>query len=121
VQDFAPWVPPEVAAIVHRCLQQDPARRYQTADEMFQAIRPLLPYGWGIHQDMLVSLQDSIRQQAAPRLPMSMPPPPGPQPSYPSLQPPPYGSAVPAGSDSGTTSALTQSQSRGRVDRRARR
>jgi serine/threonine-protein kinase len=130
VQDFASWVPPEVAAIVHTCLQQDPARRFQSAEDMFQAIRQLLPYGWGIHHDMLVSLQDSMRQQAAPRLPMSMPPPPGPQPSYPSIQPqpnypsvqpppnygsmqpPPYGTAVPAGTDpgAGTTGAVTQTQ-----------
>ncbi|XXX81879.1 serine/threonine-protein kinase [Sorangium sp. So ce134] len=68
VQDFAPWVPPEVAAIVHRCLLQAPGQRYQSAQEMFGAIRPLLPYGWGIHESMLVPLPDAVRAQSAPRL-----------------------------------------------------
>jgi serine/threonine-protein kinase len=35
-QDFAPWVTPEVAAIVHKALRARPARRYQTASEMFR-------------------------------------------------------------------------------------
>ncbi|MGK4005032.1 serine/threonine-protein kinase [Sorangium sp. So ce1036] len=74
VQEFAPWVPPEIAAIVHRCLQQDQGRRYQTAQEMFNAIRPLLPYGWGIHESVLVPLHDSVRRQSAPRLSTSLPP-----------------------------------------------
>ncbi|MEZ4440593.1 MAG: serine/threonine-protein kinase [Polyangiaceae bacterium] len=75
VQDLAPWVPPEVAEICHRCLKKSPDERYQSAKELFDAIRPLLSGGWGIHKDMLVSLEDSQRQQEAPRLPMSMPPP----------------------------------------------
>src|SRR5271170_6253588 len=45
VQDFAPWVPPEVAAIVHRALALDPASRFQTAADMFAAIRARLPQG----------------------------------------------------------------------------
>ncbi|WP_437942028.1 serine/threonine protein kinase [Sorangium sp. So ce341] len=72
VQDFAPWVPPEVAAIVHRCLLQAPGQRYQSAQEMFGAIRPLLPYGWGIHESMLVPLPDAVRRQSAPRLSMNV-------------------------------------------------
>ncbi|AKT40345.1 serine/threonine protein kinase [Chondromyces crocatus] len=75
VQDFAPWVAPEVAAIVHNCLQQDPGRRYQSAEQLLAAIKQLLPYGWTIQEDMLISLEDSMRQHAAPRLPLSMPPP----------------------------------------------
>jgi eukaryotic-like serine/threonine-protein kinase len=42
LQELAPWVPPEVAAIVHRTLRFDPAERYQTAGEMFEALKPLL-------------------------------------------------------------------------------
>ncbi|WP_437321184.1 serine/threonine protein kinase [Sorangium sp. So ce385] len=76
VQDFAPWVPPEVAAIVHRCLLQAPGQRYQSAQEMFGAIRPLLPYGWGIHESMLVPLPDAVRRQSAPRLSMNVNAPP---------------------------------------------
>ncbi|EYF07622.1 serine/threonine protein kinase [Chondromyces apiculatus] len=120
VQDFAPWVPPEVAAIVHNCLQQDPGRRYQSADQLLAAIRALLPYGWAIQEEMLISLQDSMRQQAAPRLPLSMPPPRPEMSSSPGLvSGPPRGSSPALGSSPGlgyahagatTTEALTQSQ-----------
>jgi eukaryotic-like serine/threonine-protein kinase len=75
VQDHAPWVAPEIAEICQRCLRKNPDERYQTAKELFDAIRPLLSGGWAIHEDMLVSLEDSQRQQEAPRLPMSLPPP----------------------------------------------
>lgn len=73
IQEAAPWVPPEVAAIVHRCLRHRPEDRYQTAGEMFQAIRALLPGGWSIHEGMLVSLHDSARVQVANRLALSVP------------------------------------------------
>ena len=107
VQDFAPWVSPEIAAIVHRCLQQDPGRRFQSAAEMFETIRPLIPYGWGIHQDHLVSLHDSVRNQAAPRRPQSIPPPRMSSGSYPGLSP------VPAATHMGasTGGALSNSHS----------
>ncbi|WP_437803193.1 serine/threonine protein kinase [Sorangium sp. So ce693] len=74
VQDFAPWVAPEIAAIVHRCLLQAPGQRYQSAQEMFGAIRPLLPYGWGIHESMLVPLPEAVHRQSAPRLAANAPP-----------------------------------------------
>jgi serine/threonine-protein kinase len=77
VQDFAPWTPPDVAAICQRCLRKNPDERYQTAQELFDAIRPLLSGGWAIHEDMLVSLEDSHRREEQPRLPMSLPPPAG--------------------------------------------
>jgi eukaryotic-like serine/threonine-protein kinase len=67
VQDFAPWVPPEIAAIVHRAIRQNREERYQSADEMFAAMRPLLTHGWSISQDVLVPLQDSTKQLVAPR------------------------------------------------------
>ena len=75
VQDHAPWVVPEVAEVVHRCLKKNPDERYQSAQELFDAIRPMLSGGWAIHESMLVSLADSQRQVEAPRLPMSLPPP----------------------------------------------
>ena len=75
IQDHAGWVAPEIAEIVHHCLQFEQADRYQTAQELFEAIRPHLPYGWTIHEDMLVSLEDSQQLEMAPRLPFSVPPP----------------------------------------------
>ncbi len=68
VQQFAPWVEPEIAEIVHRCLLKDPAQRFQTANELFEAVRSTLPHGWGIHEDMLVSLDESQRDQQAPKM-----------------------------------------------------
>jgi hypothetical protein len=43
--EVAPWVPPEVAAIVHRALERDPEARYPSAGAMLAAIRRLLPEG----------------------------------------------------------------------------
>jgi dienelactone hydrolase len=37
-----PDVPPAIAEIVMRCLEKDPARRFQTADELLRAIEALL-------------------------------------------------------------------------------
>lgn len=45
IQGAAPWVPPEVAAVVHRALELDPADRFQSAGSMLDALRKLLPGG----------------------------------------------------------------------------
>jgi serine/threonine-protein kinase len=68
IQEMAPWVPPNVASIVHRCLRHNPEERYQTASEMFQAIRAQLPGGWSINEEMIVPLHDTLRQQVASKL-----------------------------------------------------
>jgi len=68
VQEFAPWVPTEVAAIVHRCLRHNPAERYQSAMEMFQALKQLLPGGWSIREEMVVPIGDAMKGSAAPKL-----------------------------------------------------
>jgi serine/threonine-protein kinase len=65
IQEAAPWCPADVANIVHRCLRHNPAERYQSANEMFQAIRALLGGGWAINEEMMVPLQDTLRQQVA--------------------------------------------------------
>jgi eukaryotic-like serine/threonine-protein kinase len=87
LQERAPWVSPEIAAIVHRCMKRDPVGRFQTAQEMFVAIRPLLPGGWSITEDMLVPLGDTAKGDVAPKLLLSIPPPMG-NPSVPSIPPP---------------------------------
>jgi serine/threonine-protein kinase len=40
IQDFAPWVDPELAAVVHTGLLRDPRFRYATAAEMAEALEP---------------------------------------------------------------------------------
>jgi serine/threonine protein kinase len=76
VQERAPWVPGEVAAIAHKAMRHDPAHRYQSAQEMFQDIKALLPHGWSISDEMLAPLSESAKDQQAPKLALSMPPPP---------------------------------------------
>jgi serine/threonine-protein kinase len=69
IQEVAPWVPADVAAIVHRCLRHNPDERYQSATEMFQAIRALLPGGaWTINEEMVVPLHETLRTQIANKL-----------------------------------------------------
>lgn len=50
----APSVPPEVAELVHRALRLDPNERFQSAAEMRDAIRRLLPHGTNLTEAMLV-------------------------------------------------------------------
>lgn len=56
-KDVAPWVPQEVAAVVHCALRLDPVFRFATATEMLDTISPLLPNGpddFALHEDMLI-------------------------------------------------------------------
>jgi eukaryotic-like serine/threonine-protein kinase len=50
----APWVPPEVAAIVRRSLEIDRALRCPSAAAMLEAIAPLVPAGAAIREEELV-------------------------------------------------------------------
>ena len=68
IQEAAPWVPADVAGVVHRCLRHNPEERYQSANEMFQAIRALLPNGWTVNEDMMMPLHDTQRQAIANKL-----------------------------------------------------
>ncbi len=75
VQDHAPWCPPALAEIVHKCLRKQPDERYQDAEALLEDIKKLLGGGWSIQKPMLVSLQDSQRAELAPRASVSEPPP----------------------------------------------
>jgi serine/threonine protein kinase len=66
VQQFAPWVSPQITAIVDRALRIDPDQRFQSADEMLEAIRPLLPGGFAIDDSMFEPLNDRAREALAP-------------------------------------------------------
>lgn len=68
VQDFAPWVAPEVAAVVHRALRFDPGHRYQSASAMLEAIAALLPSGFEIRATALTNLPPEARRVIADRL-----------------------------------------------------
>jgi serine/threonine protein kinase len=66
VQQFAPWVPPEVAALIDRALRIEPGERFKTAGAMVDALRDLCPDGIGIRDEMLVSLDDATHDSIAP-------------------------------------------------------
>ncbi len=78
VQDFAPWVTPEVAAVIDHALRLDPDERFQTAAEMASALSALVPGRgtiWGapgspqsplIHDSMLIALDDETHDHIAP-------------------------------------------------------
>ncbi|KYF94226.1 hypothetical protein BE20_00790 [Sorangium cellulosum] len=68
VQERAPWVPPEVAAVLDRALQRKPNDRFQSAAEMRDAILPLLTHGWTLAESMLTPVPESLRAHVAPRL-----------------------------------------------------
>ncbi|MDC3960041.1 serine/threonine-protein kinase [Polyangium jinanense] len=84
VERLAPWVPPEVAAVVHRALDLDPTQRFQSAAEMHAALIALLPPGEAnaaIHERMLVPLPEPERARVSvlpPRPPTLSQPPPAP-------------------------------------------
>jgi serine/threonine-protein kinase len=61
IAEKAPWLPPQVAVIVHKALELDPAARYGSAGEMLGAIRGLLPGGWAVQESMLAPLPPETR------------------------------------------------------------
>lgn len=72
VEQFAPWISPEIAAIVHRLLRVDPNERFPSAKAVLEAIRPLLQDGTSIEQSML--LPASQRMAVAPSVSFAPPP-----------------------------------------------
>ena len=68
VQELAPWVPPEVAAIVHHALRFEPADRFQSAHEMGAALMALLPDGSSLTAEMLTPLTAEAREHKAVRI-----------------------------------------------------
>jgi len=72
LQNAAPWVPPELAALVHRALRFDAGERFQTAAEMRAAITAMLPGDARIHEHLLQPLGASERASVATRITASL-------------------------------------------------
>ncbi len=74
VQELAPWVPPEVAQILHKTLRFDPAERYQTAQELYAEALAALPAraASAIHDAILTPMTAEARAVKAERA--SIPP-----------------------------------------------
>ncbi len=64
----APDVPDDVAAIVHRALRMNPAERYGTARDMYEAIFELLPAGARIPEQELFGRARSLAAPAVPQI-----------------------------------------------------
>ncbi|KYG11145.1 hypothetical protein BE21_58220 [Sorangium cellulosum] len=74
IQELAPWVGPEVAAVVHRTLKFDAGDRFPSAAAMLDAIRPLLPRGSSLREEHLVQVSEATCAVIAPKRPISLPP-----------------------------------------------
>ena len=66
VQQFAPWVPAEIAAILDRMLQVEPNDRFQTAREILAALGPLLPERSAIREPEIAPISAEVRERPAP-------------------------------------------------------
>jgi serine/threonine-protein kinase len=71
IQEVAPWVPADVAAIVHTALSLDPAARYASAADMQAAIMARLPSGTALGETMLAPVTPQMRRTTAPRMAMT--------------------------------------------------
>ncbi|AUX45827.1 protein kinase [Sorangium cellulosum] len=91
IQELAPWVPPDVAHVVHRTLVIDPAGRTASAAQLAAELRALLPYGEQIAEGMLAPVDAATRASRVSMVPRAA--------SHPSAIPAgtPRPSAVPAG------------------------
>ncbi|AUX43371.1 protein kinase [Sorangium cellulosum] len=68
LQEVAPWVQPEVAAVVHGALRLDAGARFASAAAMLDALRALLPGGVDLREELLVPVGESTRATIAPKL-----------------------------------------------------
>jgi eukaryotic-like serine/threonine-protein kinase len=67
IQDVAPWVPPEIALLVHRSLAIDPEARFPSVSAMLEAIRQVVPDGLSVHANALVPVTEAQQAYVAPR------------------------------------------------------
>ncbi|MBK9264002.1 MAG: serine/threonine protein kinase [Polyangiaceae bacterium] len=70
--EVAPWVPAQIAAIVHRALEIDAAARYPSATAMLADIEKLVPAG-ELREEDLLSSRDGFRSVYLSSLPPSAP------------------------------------------------
>jgi serine/threonine-protein kinase len=69
VQDLAPWVSPELAAVVHKALQKKANERYSSAAEMAEELKKLSRDGtFKLRSNHLEPLSEQARSVIAPRL-----------------------------------------------------
>lgn len=69
LREVAPWVPREVALVIHRALTRDRSARHPSAEAFAAALQALLPDGWTIDESMI-----RRREEAEDAAPSSRPP-----------------------------------------------
>jgi serine/threonine-protein kinase len=75
LKERARWVPAETAAIAHKALAIDPSHRFQTAAEMFDALRARLPAGHALYEADVRSVSASqAEEEDDDEPPMTVPP-----------------------------------------------
>jgi serine/threonine-protein kinase len=66
VRDLAPWVPPEVAEVVHGALAIDRTERPPSAEAMLDTLRVLLPDGFTLREEVLTGVSPEVRAAPTP-------------------------------------------------------
>ena len=67
LQELAPWVPPELAIVVHKALQRDVNQRTASAHQLMEELRPFCGGGSTITPDVLIGVEEATRRVTAPR------------------------------------------------------
>jgi eukaryotic-like serine/threonine-protein kinase len=71
IQDRAPWVPAELAEIVHRAISRDIDKRYRNAGQFRDALARLVSEGPRLTPELLVPVNAEQKAFVAPRLALS--------------------------------------------------
>lgn len=64
VRKLAPWVSPAIEGLVAGALKINPDERYQTCEEMLEALRRVAGNNWAIPNDLVRGVPPEIRAQA---------------------------------------------------------
>ncbi len=67
IQDCAPWVPPELAEVVHRAMSRRPAERFQSMAQLEEALEPFTESTRELHYDLLQPVPQRLRSHVAVR------------------------------------------------------
>ena len=68
LQDVAPWVPAELAAVTHRALERDLEKRIPSATAFVDALRPFCEGSINLTPEILRGIEDTTRSTTAPRI-----------------------------------------------------